>query len=668
MKTRRFIAELKQRGVYRAAALYAAAAWGLLQVADVLFPVIGLPDWSIKAVLLLGAVGFPVVLVLAWMFDLTPGGLVDASATNADLPLPRLSPVRMLELLLILTLALLVGQLYYERLAPASTQPALAVPPEDVSQASIAVLPFVNLSGAEEVEYFGDGLAEEILNLLAQLDELSVAARTSSFYYKGKNVDVPTMGRQLGVAHVLEGSVRHQGDRIRVTAQLIAVDRGYHLWSKTYDRDLDDIFTLQDDIAGQVVSSLEVLLSSESRRVLDRELNIDTRAYDFYLQGRAYLRRPLSPNDLGVAVQMFARALDMAPDFAGAHAGLCDAELALYRITRSADEYNRAEAACQRALALDTAAAPVHVALGNLYRESGEYGDSLAQFDRALALDTDAVAAWLGKAETFAREGRDRPAEEAYRRAIALQPNYWSAYTGMGNFLFSRGRAAEAIPYYERICDLMPDSATALNDLGAAYYITGNFEAAVAAFEQSLAVEPTAVAYSNLAANLYFLRKFDESVEMYHRAVEQSPDDYELWGGLADAYSHTPDQKDLAAPMYRNAARLAARQLAVNPSNADTLAALGHYHAGLGERERALDYTRQAVDVAPGDMYVHYFAALTLSQLGMEANAIDALQRALDSGYPAGLIAVDAGFDSLAGSELFRSLLPVADAEPTTDE
>jgi tetratricopeptide (TPR) repeat protein len=155
---------------------------------------------------------------------------------------------------------------------------------------------------------------------------------------------------------------------------------------------------------------------------------------------------------------------------------------------------------------------------------------------------------------------------------------------------------------------------------------------------------------------------------MYHRAVEQSPDDYELWGSLADAYSHTDDRTDLAVPMYQNAASLAARQLAVNPANADVLAALGHYHAGLGEPERALDYTRRAVAAAPGDMYVHYFSALTLSQLGREADAIDALQRALDSGYPAGLVAVDAGFDRLAGSEQFRSLLPPGATEGSADD
>ncbi len=656
MKTARFIAELKARGVYRVAALYAAGAWGLLQVADVLFPVLGLPDWSIKAVLVLGALGFPFALVLAWMFDLTPQGVVGASASETEAPLPKLSPVRIFEIILILVLTLLVGDLYFDRLAPGRTSSRPDSLRAEVSGASIAVMPFVNMSGVDAVEYFGDGLAEEILNLLAQLSELNVAARTSSFYFKDKDVDLTTIGQQLGVAHILEGSVRHQGNRVRVTAQLIAVSSGYHLWSDTYERSMEDIFVLQDEIAAKVVENLKVLLSSDSREVLAREHIIDTRAYDYYLQGRAYLRRPADQNTLSHAVKMFSRALEMSPNFANALAGVCDSELALYRITLSGDNYRRARTACERALALDAAAGPVHVALGNLYRESGEYEASLEQFERALALDGDAVDAVLGQADTLAKQGKDERAEEMYQRAIQLQPNYWSAYTSMGNYLFAQGRADDAIPYYQRITQLMPDSESALNDLGAAYYLSGDFQGAIDAFQQSLAVAPTAVAYSNLGANLYFLGKFEDSVAMYHRAVELAPDDFELWGNLADAYTHTERDADLAQPMYRNAISLALRQWEVNPADAFVLVALGHYHAGLGEREAAQDYTAKAMEAAPSDMYVHYYAALTWTHLNEPARAVAALESALAHGYPRHLVDVDAGFAALRDNAQFQQL------------
>jgi tetratricopeptide (TPR) repeat protein len=346
----------------------------------------------------------------------------------------------------------------------------------------------------------------------------------------------------------------------------------------------------------------------------------------------------------------------MSPEFANALAGICDSELALYRITLSGENYGRAKSTCERALSLDAAASPVHVALGNLYRESGEYEASLEQFELALALDSDAVDAVLGQADTLARQGRDSRAEEQYQRAIQLQPNYWLAYTSLGNYLFAQGRVGEAIPYYQRITQLMPDSASALNDLGAAYYLSGDFQGAIKAFQQSIAVAPTKVAYSNLGANLYFLGKFDESVAMYHRAVEFAPDDFELWGNLADAYTHTERDADLAEPMYRNAISLALKQQAVNPADAFVLAALGHYHAGLGQRGAAQDYTAKAMAADPGDMYVHYYAALTWTHLNDSARALTALESAMAHGYPHQLVDVDAGFIALRDNPRFQQL------------
>ena len=228
MELRQFVTELKSRKVYRTAAVYSAGAWALLQVADVLFPVVGLPDWSVTAVLLLAAVGFPLALVLSWLFELTPegkGGVrIEADGDGGTMPVSRI-----IEFTLIILLCGLVGYLYIGRL----TEPAGDNTLPDVAETSIAVMPFVNLSAEKEMEYLGDGLAEEILNLLARLTELNVAARTSSFYFKDKDVDIQTIGRHLGVANVLEGSIRYAGDRVRVTAQLIKAGDGFHIWSET---------------------------------------------------------------------------------------------------------------------------------------------------------------------------------------------------------------------------------------------------------------------------------------------------------------------------------------------------------------------------------------------------------------------------------------------------
>ena len=305
MDIRRLLAELKGRGVYRVAAIYAAASWALLQVADIIFPMVGLPQWAVTMVLAAAALGFPVAIVLAWLFDITPQGIVETDASTTNFGRLRLSPAKLIELSLLLALVCLVGFLYIDRLsvsgaerARLSRDPTAQASLAENGRPSIAVMPFINLSGSAELEYFGDGLAEEILNLLAKLNELNVAARTSSFYFKNKDADILEIGQHLGVRHVLEGSVRQQNGQVRVTAQLIDASNGFHLWSETYDRDLKDSFLIQDEISRQVVQNLQVILSASSREILDRRPLLDPVAYDYYLRGLNYVLLP--PGEKGL--------------------------------------------------------------------------------------------------------------------------------------------------------------------------------------------------------------------------------------------------------------------------------------------------------------------------------------------------------------------------------
>ena len=261
MNIKRILAQLQQRRVTRVAAIYAAVAWALLQVADVMFPIIGLGDNAITMVLLLALVGFPLSLISSWIFDLTSDGITQTSDAEIarEIERVRLTPIRVAAIVGSMALFGLVGYLYLERLnedrrSLFSAEPsplAIVTEPilrqaafEDDGRPGIAVMPFLNFSDVPDMEYFGDGLAEEILNLLAKLDELNVAARTSSFYFKGKDFGIAEIAQHLGVRYVLEGSVRHSGEQIRVTAQLIDASNGFHLWSETYDRDPSNIFSI----------------------------------------------------------------------------------------------------------------------------------------------------------------------------------------------------------------------------------------------------------------------------------------------------------------------------------------------------------------------------------------------------------------------------------------
>ena len=656
MQLRQFIAELKDRKIDRVTAYYAAGAWVLLQVADVVFPLLNFPAWSITAVLVLTAIGFPIALVLTWLFDLTADGVVEAtpiSPENQNIPWSR---SHLIEFTLITLLTLLVGYLYIERLAyqESLVQPSAV---EAVSgRTSIAVMPFVNMSGMADMEYLGDGLAEEILNLLAKLNELNVAARTSSFYFKNKDVDIRTIGEHLGVGHVLEGSVRQEGDRVRVTAQLIKASDGFHLWSETYDRNLSDVLAMQDEIAAKVVDSLQVLLPSRSRDTFSRDKRVNPVAYDFYLRGRADLRLPKDASNLKSAIDLFNRAVQQDQRFADAYAGLCEALLGLYSIDLDEENFQSAEAACHRALTLDRRAISVYIALGNLYRVSGQYDQAVDEFNTALSLNGSSADAHVGLGDTYLGTSQLDLAGEHYQRATDLQPHYWHALMSMGSYLFESGKVDEAIPYYERICELMPDSELAFNNIAAAHFLTGDFEQAALAWQRSLELAPSNIAYSNVATTLFLLGRFDEAVPLYHKAVELAPENFELWGNLGDAYRHSSLGAELAGPMYENAIRLAGKRLKINSSDAETLALVGHYRASIGQREQALDYLDRANALASGNMYVDYNTATALASLGDFEPAIEAVERALVSGYPWHIAAVDANLENLRNMPQFKAL------------
>lgn len=655
MDIRRFLAELKGRGVYRVAAIYAAGSWALLQVADIFFPILGFPDWAITGVLAAAALGFPVAVVLAWIFEITPAGIVETDSTNVDFGRLRLSAARLVELALLVALICLVGILYLDRLTPedGGARP-FAGPASADGRPSVAVMAFENMSDDPSAEYFGDGVAEEILNLLSRLNELNVAARTSSFYFKGKDVDLRDVGRKLGVDHVLEGSVRRAGDRVRVTAHLFEMDTGYHIWSETFDRDYSDSFTIQDEIARQVVGSMKVILSENSREILDERPVLDPRAYDFYLQGREYLRDSLSKESIERAAELFERALELDEGYADAHAGLCDSHLGLYQLELDPEHFEAAKSACEMALSIDAGALPVYVALGNLYRLSGRYDKALSQFEKALEISPLNVDALIGLGITYRLDNKGALAEKTFLRAIQLQPAYWRGYMSMGSFLFQAGRYEEAIPYYKRITELMPDNAQALNDLGAAFYLLGDFNMAADAFQRSLALEPTALAYANAGTALFYAGQYKEASDMYMKAAENAPEDFRWWGQLGDAYKYADGLDELAEPMYRNAIKLANKALEVNPAETSTLSLLAHYHASIGDRDEALQYIARASALAPRDVYVYYNAATALCSLGEEDEAAKALEKALELGYSKDLIGVDANLCSLAQRPEFR--------------
>jgi TolB-like protein/Tfp pilus assembly protein PilF len=524
---------------------------------------------------------------------------------------------------------------------------SIQTPVADVSPApdpgvpSIAVLPLVDMSPGQGNEYLGDGLSEELSMRLAQVPGLRVASRTSAFEFKGKALDVRRIGQLLGVRHVLEGSVRRDGDNVRVTVQLVDARTGYHVWAGNFDRGWHDVLRMQDEVARAVTDVLQVVLSPQARQALATPGPADTAALEPYLAGLALLRRPSDLSVLDEAEGRFREAIAAAPSFAPAYAGLCESGAGRFRRTRDPADLREAAAACTRALGLNPQLVETEKALGALYNSGGRFEDAQPIFRRIIERDPQGADGYLGLAR--ACEGRQElvAAEDNYRRAVAAEPSFWNAHNSLGGFLYARGRFDEAIASYRRVTELMPSSALAFNNLGSAFLAKRDFEAAIDAYRKSLALEPSSSAYSNLATGQYYLRRFAEAVGNYTRAAQLAPEDPVLWGNLADALWQMPGRRDAAVADYRKAIVLAERDLERTPDDAVLRAQLGYYFGRAADPARSRELLSEATLAGGSSADVQYFAAVAAADRGDAEDARRAAREAVRLGYPKALLDID---------------------------
>jgi adenylate cyclase len=389
---RQAFAELRRRRMFRVIAVYLVVGWLLIQVSGATFGPLGLPDWALKLVIVLVGLGFVIACALAWTYDISGRG-VERTPPAADCCPPDMAA------------------------------PAVAAP-----DASVAILPFADMSETRDQDYFCDGLAEEILNALASIQGMRVASRTSSFRFRDGTTDARDIGRALNVATVMEGSVRKAGNRVRVTAQLIDAGNGYHLWSENFDRGLEDIFAIQEEIARSVAKALRVSLKTPEALDLQRYAPRDMRAYDFYLRGRQ-LEGAKDRIKWEYSAQMYRRAIEIDPDYAQAHAGLADVltELLLWRFARPEDVLDEALAASHRALELAPELAEAHVAHAHTLDFSGEHDAAAREFERALELDPDLYeASYYFARHCFAR-GQHARAVDLFEAAHRARPDEFQA-------------------------------------------------------------------------------------------------------------------------------------------------------------------------------------------------------------------------------------------------
>jgi serine/threonine protein kinase/Tfp pilus assembly protein PilF len=404
-----------------------------------------------------------------------------------------------------------------------------SLPQAAVSAAkSVAVLPFTNMSADPDNEYFTDGMAEEIINALNKVQSLRVAARTSSFAFKGKNEDVGEIGRKLKVSTVLEGSVRKMGNRLRITAQLVNVADGYHLWSERYDREMEDVFAIQDDISQAIVKALKVILSEGEKKQIEKARAENVQAYDYYLRGRQYYQ--IHRKSLEYARQMFNRAIDTDPEYARAYAGVADSCSLLYMYFDARDfNLRQADIASAKALELEPDLAEAHVARGLAISLSKRFREAEAEFEMAMKLDPKLFEAayWFGRA--LQSEGRFQEAVKMFERASALRPEDYQAPGFLAQAYGSLGMVEErdaglrrSIRLMEERLELNPADARAANLLAASYATMGDAEKAIHYADRSMAIDPDdAMLLYNMACTYSSLGRIDDAIGFLERAVDK---------------------------------------------------------------------------------------------------------------------------------------------------
>ena len=491
-----FLSELKKRNVVRVAGVYTVTAWGGFQVARTIFETLDLPKWISALTLMLLVLGLPIAALGSWAFELGPDGSIRrTSKSESDGPKRRLNwmdwgalaAIVAVAVVLVVTTVGLVGS--FGRGGGSGLQMA-------ASSKSVAVLPFASFSAAEDSEYFADGLTEEVTNSLAQVPDLKVAGRTSAFYFKGKNEDVREIGKKLNVAHVVEGSVRRSGNKLRVTCQLISVKNGFHLWSETYDRTMDDAFAIQSEIADGVAEALKAELHAGSDG--DRQAR-DPEAYRLEVVAKGQLRRK-GKDQLQSAQAIYKRLMEMEPDNADVRAGYAYATAYLTQNYQEGD-----------------------------YHQSVR--DAEAQIAKALELDPKSSQAYVAKgmlnAIQFVREGEPRfeiATEAAYRRAVELAPRNPEALSLLGDFI-AQPKPVEAVGYLRRALEVDPLDRVANNALAGSLVATNRLDEAEQRYRANVELFPEFVDSKEQLATLMVERgKLDEAATWYRLAAAPQTD------------------------------------------------------------------------------------------------------------------------------------------------
>jgi TolB-like protein/Tfp pilus assembly protein PilF len=673
VRIQRFFAELKRRNVYRVAITYGVVAWLIIQIATQVLPFFEVPNWGIRLIVLFILFGFPFALIFAWAFELTPEGI----KRTADIPLPESvtrSTGRKLELTIIGVLVAIIGVLVVQHSRSKETPP-------DIPKKSIAVLPFENRSSDKENAYFADGVQDEILARLSEVSDLKVISLTSTQHYKSAPENLPEIAKQLGVAHILEGSVQKNGDAVRVNVQLIKAVSDSHVWAQTFDRKLNDIFSVESDIAEAVADQLRVQLSDREKQVIAAKPTDNSQAYDAYLRGLAFTRKAATTPANALSAQTYLReAVRLDPKFALSWALLSYVDsLSYLSLALQPTDALREEAklAAETALTLQPALGEALQAKGFYYYAClRDYDQAIHYLEQARLSSPNDSGILASLAYIARRQGLWQKSESYFNEAERLDPRNVTLLTQHAFSFIFRRQFPESLAKLEQVLDIVPDDFDTLALKAAIAQASGDLTIASALLSP---LQPGPGHVPALEAQIYqaILERHPDQIIPRLRGFLEKPDpnldlvngQLRFWLGWAQevAGDHTGARDSL-----EQAKKELEPYLKEQPRNTSVLEDLALIHAGLGDNATALQLARKASDLLPPEKdAVDGLSSLEViariaARAGDHAQAISALRRllsvpyegALGAGIPLtpALLRLDPMFDSLQDDPAFIQL------------
>jgi TolB-like protein/cytochrome c-type biogenesis protein CcmH/NrfG len=681
MNLKNFFGELKRRNVYKVAIAYGVVAWLLMQVASQIFPFFEIPNWAVRLVVLLLVIGFPVALILAWAFDLTPEGLKRTEVTD-ELPTKSTRSHAWIYVV-ILAGAISVGVFFLGRYT--SSKESVELP-----EKSIAVLPFENLSEEKANAYFADGIQDEILTKLAGIGDLKVISRSSTAKYKSKPEDLKTVARELGVGTVLEGSVQKAGDRVRVNVQLLDARVDTHLWAKSYDRDLKDVFTVESEVAQEIADTLQAKLSPSQSDALAAAPTRDTEAYDLFLKGEYeehQAESALDAESFDRAQTFYRQALARDRNFALAYARLAHSELFRhwYISNLTSEELTEVKSNIDRALAIAPALPDAHLALGVFYYWGyRDYDAGLRELDRALELQPSSSNSRAYRAAIYRRRGEWQRALAEFDRAAELDPRDVLNPANIGDTYRALRRWSDAEREFTRALALDPHNVLATRQLASTYInSTGDIRRARRAFEgvpaeSKLPVLPNWGVIAVMVDERVYLdvleKHFADALKAWDTVPTNTPEaclrQLEARVGIqALAGQGAAGKSECEQTRVLLETRLAGR-----PEDRESLTALAWVYVCLGRNADALRVARRAADLLPiekdalaGPYFLAGLAEIE-ARTGRAEDAVKILHQLITA--PAGAVVsiarlkIDPVWDPIRSDPDFQKL--ISEPEPET--